>query len=403
MNITSNSECTGCGICSVVCPTDCIEMIRDNEGFLIPKVDENKCIQCKICLKECHLNHMIEGNEKSPKAYAAYCKEDSIRLSSSSGGIFSVIAEKIIEQNGVVYGAMIDKEIRVRHMRAETKEELLGLRGSKYVQSSISKEIYQSLKQDLKDNRKVLFSGTPCQIGAVHTFLGKDYKNLLTVSFICHGVPSPKVWDKYIEWQEKQFQSKVISANFRDKTYGWVYFSMKLTFENGKEYISTKLHDPFLNIFLKNACLRTSCYNCQYKGEKYLSHCDILLADWWGRTEGILEKDNDDKGLSIVIVNTDKGNGIFLESADAMTFADVDFQTEVNKNIAYHHSCQLGEKRKQVMENIDAMPIDKLYQKYAKTSKIVTGKMLFKKYVFKIIETSGALPLYRTLKKKILK
>lgn len=282
INIVDKSLCSGCHACMSVCPKFAITMQKDNEGFLYPIVDENKCIGCDLCDKSCQVLNPITNENEPIVAYACNNLNDAVRMQSSSGGIFSLIAEWIISQNGVVFGAGFDDELNVVHMAVDNTNDLSKLRGSKYVQSVIG-DSYIQTKELLDAGIKVLFSGTPCQIDGLLHFLRKDYDNLYTLDIVCHGVPSPKVWKKYLEYQEilnGSSLSKTKLPTFRSKEDGWIRFRSALFFENGNSYSMTHEKDLYMKAFLKNVSLRNSCFSCYSKSINRNS--DITLADLWG-------------------------------------------------------------------------------------------------------------------------
>lgn len=222
IKIKNKAACCGCKACAAVCPKKCIKMVTDREGFWYPEVDQSACINCGKCERVCPV---LNRKKRQPrkfgrKAYAAINTDPEIRFQSSSGGIFTAIAEAIIDRGGVVFGAAFDKEFAVRQVFAETKEDLAAFRGSKYVQSDMG-DAYSSVLRFLQSGRIVLFSGTPCQIGALKSFLGKEYPNLITVDLICHGVPSPMVWEKYVRHRRSlDSDSQLRTVQFRDKERG---------------------------------------------------------------------------------------------------------------------------------------------------------------------------------------
>lgn len=361
-------KCTGCGVCVAVCPKRCISMKHDEYGFLYPDVDVKKCINCDKCNKFCHIRHLKNQMTDIPDVYVGYNKNEEIRRKSSSGGIFSVLADDVLASGGIVYGVKADKHQKIVHFRADDASDLCKMRGSKYVQSSVDADIYESAKKDILSGKIVLFSGTPCQIGALNTFLSKKYDNLLTVSFICHGVPSPKVWEKYVEWQENVYKSKISNLSFRNKDHGWTEFSMKLKFENGKKYCKTLKKDPFLKVFLKNLCLRPSCYDCSYKGKEILSsNIDFLLADKWGDIGTNLDKSNDDKGLSLIFVQTQKAKQILKKISDKIYIESADYQNAVNSNISYNKSAVKNANQVNFYTELNQIGFEKISDRYAKT------------------------------------
>ena len=248
LTIINKKDCVS-ATCSNICPQNCISMESDEEGFGYPKVDYEKCIECTLCIKVCPvINKVVVQNE--PSAYACINNNEAIRLESSSGGLFSLIAEQVIEDGGVVFGASFNKELEVEHSFVETKEELGKLRGSKYVQSRIG-ETYKKAKEILDLGRKVLFTGTPCQIGGLKSYLGKSYSNLLCVDIVCHGVPSPLVWKKYVDYRQEKAGSAVQRISFRRKDDGWKRYSVSFLFKNNTEYRETLDKDLYMRAFLK--------------------------------------------------------------------------------------------------------------------------------------------------------
>ena len=323
LNIKDKSQCCGCNSCASRCPKQCITLQEDFEGFRYPTINTSLCINCEICEKVCPTINHKEG-KKPLQALAFVNPNESIRLQSSSGGAFTFIAEQIISEGGVVFGAIFDNKWEVCHTFTETKEGLAAFRGSKYVQSRIE-SAYRNAEYFLKAGRKVLFSGSPCQIAGLKLYLRKEYDNLITVDFICHGVPSPKVWRKYLEENYSQHKTKketvdsslngistITGISFRDKTLtGWKKYNFiiqgKSTCNSNKNSIlsSTIFYDNlYMQAFLQNLILRPSCYACPSK--KGQSNSDITLADFWG-VEKFLPSLNDDKGVSLLLANSEKG------------------------------------------------------------------------------------------------
>lgn len=312
INIDDKQRCCGCEACINACPKECVSPGRDEEGFLYPKVDVSKCINCHICEKVCPEISPFSIREPQ-KAYAAWIKDEEIRRISSSGGIFSALAEYIIKANGIVYGASLNKNLELYHIPCETSEEIAQIRGSKYLQSRIS-GIYRDVLRRLNAGKFVLFSGTGCQIAGLKHFIRIDYTNLITVEIICHGVPSPMIWNDYIlHILGKSYINKYrepISVSFRNKNNGWKNFGVCIEWNKKnkpKKYFSGFHQDIYMKCFLKNLTLRPSCYDCPVKNGK--SGSDIVLGDFWGVDKKHPQLD-DDKGLSAVIVYTEKGQRI---------------------------------------------------------------------------------------------
>ncbi len=280
------------------------------------------------------LSNEMQTDDKYPKAFAGYIKNDTIRSQSSSGGFFTALAEYVIEQHGVVFGAAFNDEMDVVHIAVEDKEELYRLRGSKYVQSNMGKCLEQ-IKKKLDEGRLVLFSGTPCQVAGINSALGGKYDNLILVDIICHGTPAPEVWRKYLQYQEKIYKSQVVNASFRDKTNGWEEFSMALKFENGQSYISGLKTDLYLKAFLENLSLRKSCYNCSFKTEKRVS--DLTIGDFWG-VKDVAPNLYDAKGVSLVLAQSEKGEELLRKIEQGVKLEEVDTKQSIAKNGAMVHS-----------------------------------------------------------------
>lgn len=360
IEIKEKKDCCGCHACFNICPSHAIEMKEDEYGFKYPIIDNNKCINCGLCEKVCPiLNKKTRDNK--PEAYAIINKDENIRLKSSSGGIFTLIAEKIIEKDGVVFGASFDEEFMVKHIKVDNKENLQKLRGSKYVQSDIN-ETFKEIKEILEIGRKVLFTGTPCQINGLYTFLNKKYDNLYTQDIICHGVPSPKVWKKYLEYRKKKDSKEPIEINFRQKDNGWKAYQMSFKYNND-EYKINHSEDVYMKAFLKNLSLRDSCFNCGFKDKNRIS--DLTLADFWG-INNVVENMNDDKGTSLVIINSEKGKEL-LESIDNRIIKkQVDFEEAIKYNYPMFRSVPMNKNRDKFFDKLNIVDFDKLVNRYTK-------------------------------------
>ena len=379
INIIDKKNCCGCNACVQHCPKSCITMQEDGEGFLYPIVDQEVCIDCGLCEKVCPV--LNQGEERKPlQVYAANNPNEEVRMQSSSGGVFTLLAETIIQEGGVVFGVRFNDDWEVIHDYTETKEGLAAFRGSKYVQSRIG-ESYCQVERFLKKGRKVLFTGTPCQIAGLNLFLRKEYDNLLTVDFICHGVPSPGVWKSYLEelialkGNQKNSvlsHSKPIILNsirdisrieFRNKRLGWKKFSFALTLSvpDGHGTKNTVLlsepynENIFMKGFLADLFLRPSCYACPAKCLK--SGSDITIGDYWG-IQNVMPEIDDDKGICCLMVNTDKG-GQLLSSKEWVEYRKSDYSTVIKYNIACVVSVAPNLKRKL------------FFDKYQKTNSLI--------------------------------
>lgn len=357
--LTTKEKCTGCYACSNICPKKCISMELDKEGFSYPTVDYSSCIKCNKCVNACPVINNLISNY-NPIALACINKDEEIRLESSSGGIFSLVAEKVIAQGGVVFGAGFNDKFLVEHSFVETKEELPKLRGSKYVQSQIGGSLKQA-QEYLNAGRLVLFTGTPCQIAGLKSYLGKPHANLLTMDIICHGVPSPLVWRKYVEYREAKMGAPAQSISFRRKDEGWKQYSVSFLFKNGLEYRQNLRKDLYMKAFLLDVCLRPSCYKCNFKG--FNRHSDITMADFWG-IQNVLPEMDDDKGTSLIFINSPAGKRLFEEIKHGLRYKEVDIQSAVKYNAAAIKSPNLNKKRHGFMEEKDSLAFDTLVKKY---------------------------------------
>lgn len=406
IDIKEKKECCGCGACVQRCSKSCITMREDNEGFLYPEVDREACIDCGLCEKVCPVIH--QGEKRKPLAvYAAKHKDDKIRLSSSSGGAFTALAESVIEEDGVVFGAKFDEDWSVIHDYTETKEGLAAFRGSKYVQSRIG-DSFKKAEYFLKAGRKVLFSGTPCQIAGLKRFLRKEYDNLLTVDFICHGVPSPGVWREYLKEETarqcggknsvlshpniKGEDARVESISFRDKRLGWQKYSFALTLSvsNGHGAKNTVLlSEPlnkniFLRGFLTDLYLRPSCHACPAKSFK--SGSDITICDFWGG-QGIIPEWNDDKGMSVMFLHEETksvwNNSLFLK------------ELETYKQESLFRSAKESIRRKFYFSLSNSV-----FVKVRLLEKPVVLSRKLKVVIYQITKSFGIVKIYKLMKQK---
>lgn len=370
----NKAECCGCTACLSVCPKKCISMMTDELGLQYPVVNEDDCIECGACIKVCPFIHPYD--EATPIAnYAAKNTDEKIRMNSSSGGVFYALAEYTIAKGGIVFGAVFDEAWNVHHVWSDNIEGILPMMGSKYLQSRIEPGTLVKVQEFLKDGRHVLFTGTPCQIAGLKHFLKKEYDNLLAVEVICHGVPAPAVWQKYLEetfvrptgGREKNTvlppplkdtTSTIVDVKFRDKSNGWKKFGFALLVasEGGDQnsvlpickkqssFYEPFQDNPYMKAFLQNWSLRPSCYFC--KAKSGVSHADITIGDFWG-IENYELKIDDDKGISCVICRSDQGYKL-LDSI-GLQLREVDYKFILDGNLSLEHSVSYTAEAKKFM------------------------------------------------------
>ena len=337
------AECTGCGACVSICPRKAITMQPDEEGFLYPSVNGDLCVECDLCEKRCPVGKELP--EHSLHAYGMQHKDEEIRRQSSSGGVFTALARGMFAGGGVVFGAAFDEALRVEHIGAFDETDLAAMRGSKYVQSDAADAMAHAASL-LDRGIPVLFSGTPCQNAGLKARVSKKHEEqLLTVDFVCHGVPSPGVFASYLRELEQKHGKRVTAYTFRDKRLGWKNFSAVATFEDGTEHAGQQTTEPFLYGFLQNLYLRPSCTQCSaLRGGRHAS--DITIADLWG-AEGICPDKDDDSGLSLVFVHTQKGKkAIEAAGAQLHVFPVKDVERLLRVNPSIKHTASAHVKRK---------------------------------------------------------
>lgn len=346
IEIKEKAQCCGCSACFNICPKNAIIMKEDDKGFKYPFIDKDKCINCKLCEKVCPIINS-EKIKNEPKAYACINKDDEVRRESSSGGIFTLLAEEIIELHGIVFGAAFDENFNVTHIGVDNKENLKKLRGSKYLQSDIG-ESYRQAKENLLKGKYVLYTGTPCQIEGLKSYLQNDYENLFTQDIICHGVPSKKVWQSYLKYSKKEENEKIKSVNFRNKKDSWENYALNIEYSN---YHYNKNHndDLYMKAFLQDVTLRDSCYRCSFK--KYNRISDVTLADFWGISK-INPSLNDHKGISLVIINSEKGKKLLEKIKNKCIIEETNMDEAIKYNKAFITSARINQNRENFYQEL---------------------------------------------------
>lgn len=364
-------DCSGCGLCAYSCPKVAITMKQDDEGFFYPEIEQSLCIECGKCVRVCPEKQLMQYTDDDIlKCFEAENICEDTRLASSSGGVFSALAENILCQGGVVVSPKYDADFRLYHNFIRKIEEIADFRGSKYTQSRIF-HLYSELEEELKTGKQVLFTGTPCQTAAVKSAFGTKFDNLILQDIICHGCASEKVMHYYLDDMTKQFGSKPVNIAYRDKKNGWRDFSLVLEFENGQVFRESHQTNPFFQMHLKNVALRPSCYDCHFrKGDKA---ADVTLGDFWGHT------DDDNKGISAIIVHSPKGENLVRAVETNLKMKPVHKDAILSKNIAYNHSLQVPKKRTRFFADKNHQ-ITHLY--YAHVRRTIYDKVFdrFKKY-----------------------
>lgn len=329
--------CTGCGLCAVKCPTQSIRMSYDTEGFSYPSVNADTCTDCTLCLYTCHEKNNMPTI--GTRTVVGFHKDAAVRARSSSGGLFFALACAVLQKGGVVYGAVYADDFSVKHCRASNSAQLETLLTSKYVQSDIT-DIYVPIREDVKNGLPVLFAGTPCQCAAVRNYIGKNANSLFLVDFVCHGVPSPGVWQSYLHYLTDRSHKNITNVSFRDKAKGWHNYAMKIAFDKG---LLRESHDEnaYMRSFLSNKNIRKSCYRCAFKGKN--SAADITLGDAW-KVEREFPDWADDRGTSVAVIRTEKGAALFDQIAQSFSFRESSYAKwcRFNPSLVRPSTCPSG-------------------------------------------------------------
>lgn len=359
--LASIDRCVGCTACVSICPMDCLQMKRDDAGFIYPQlVGDEKCINCGRCENVCPVLKENSIKNKFVKAYAAYSLDRRIQDSSSSGGIFTELALIVLKRNGIVYGAAYDDEWKVSHIAIDREEFLYRLRGAKYVESSLG-NTYKDIQEHLKNGKLILFSGTPCQVAGLKSYLHKNYGNLICVDFVCHGIPSPLAWTKYIEVRKKidGHEKTPIKINQRSKETGWsrYTYSCLIEYDDGTRYSRESSDDLYMKLFCNDYISRSSCKTCIFKGYERVS--DITLGDFWGIWNIDPDMDNE-KGTSLVLVHSELGMMLFLDIKNNIKYKDVTLEEISKENPSILYPSSEKSERASVLEKIKNNEFDDL-------------------------------------------
>lgn len=382
ITLENKEDCCGCEACAQICPHKCISMTRDTEGFLYPSIDKETCVNCDLCVKVCPVINKPQYDDVDLKAYAARNNDKEVVSHSSSGGVFFALAKSVIEQHGIVFGAIFDESHMVKHSWTDNLDGVKLMQGSKYVQSRIG-DSYSQARAFLKEGKLVLFTGTPCHIHGLNLFLRKKYDNLITLDFICHGVPSPQIWQRYLQ----ELKYDVARVNFRDKTDGWQSYSLKIldksyTYNSEKTlpgfydtYARIPIYSPenyYMKLFLRDIILRPSCYQCPVKGGCVSS---IKVADFWGIKNTYPEL-WDTNGVSLLIcsdLQKEKNKLDYL----GLKIDEVDLSTALKHNPSYNKTAVPHQKRELFFKMVQ-------YTSVLKATRKILHESLVRKFVKKI-------------------
>lgn len=381
MRLAKSAECTGCEACASVCDKNAIRMRQTSEGFFIPEIDTGLCVQCGKCERACPANnpisdYFIRKENSVPRLYAASNKNFAARYAASSGGIFTILAEEILAEGGVVFGAEYGENFTVRHGYTEDMADISRFRTSKYVQSTIG-DSYRICRGFLDGGRRVLFSGTPCQIDGLYRFLKKEYDSLITVDLICSGNVSPGIWKKYLDYMEGKKRAKIQQVNFRDKKYGWDRFSLYMRFSSGREYRRIAVNDPYLSFFFHHYSMRECCYDCSYKDIKHGS--EFVLGDFWG-VQYTMPELYDDCGLSFVLVNNERASELWDKVSWHMEIRELSLELLEKHNKAMICSADRPPDRETFYEDYMTMGFGRLIRKYARIPIWRRSNLLYDRY-----------------------
>ena len=372
-------ECFGCGACYQACPVQAISMEKDVEGFRYPVINNEACIHCNKCRKVCPAVDVNHSLNQIQKAWGGYYNSNSVREQSTSGGAFTAIAEEWMKDGDVIFGAELQGSSNVMHSCISDIKELDKFRRSKYLQSD-TKNTFQEVKEYLSNGKKVLFSGTPCQIAGLKNYVGthKNLDNLLLVEVVCEGVPTPKFTELYIKYLEKRFRKKVKGIDWRDKNKNkWDFEFMKITFDDESEYKISRWFNPFWSIWLQHLMSRPSCYSCPFATSE--RGADITIADLWGVHLYCPELYGKNKGCSLVTCNTKKGLEFWEKAQERMYGHELEIADALRYQSPMRKHIDANPNREMFMSDLDSMDYESLCKKWAKKP---TLKLLFQKYVY---------------------
>ncbi len=387
IEITDKRLCTACGACRSVCPQDAITLIQDEDGFRYPRVDLSRCVDCGLCEKVCHMLHPQTGHEPFKGAVFAACLRDRDGLAEvSSGGAAWALTQEMIRQGGVVYGAVQRGLFDTRHVRAENLEEAEAFRRSKYQESDMG-TIYTEVKADLDAGRKVLFTGTGCQIGGLYGFLGKKPAGLVTCDVVCHGIPSLRIFKEYIGALERAEGEKAVGIVYRDKSRGWKANQIAIRFQDGRTVKEWHGSHPYHACYLAGLISRPSCEGCRYQSLSRVS--DITLADFW-KYRGKLLAENEDRGISLVVCSSEAGRALFDAALPLLHAEEVPLEDAVNSSRHLTQPARFHPRRKEFLAATRIIGFMRTYRMYTAARKMAAFARRCRVAVRKVLKRGAA-------------
>lgn len=374
--ICDENKCTGCGMCTNICQKNAIQMVEGKHGFIYPSIDGDLCIDCGLCKKTCPANVKQINDSTVKGVYAAWANDKVIQKQSTSGGIFSILAKEILDVGGVVVGVAWNDKFHATHVICDNIDDLNKLRGSKYAQSDTG-NLYVKVKSYLLDGKKVLFSGTPCQNAALHSYLGKDYENLLTVDLVCHGVPSSRLFDEYLQ----SFAKGIKNISLRYKDPYWDFTFVRIEFQDGSCYQKHTVDDPYFNLFNIGYSIRESCHGCKYTTLHRES--DITLADFWGYRAHNFRTSKFLNGTSLVLVNSKKGQNIFEQVKKSIYYENADLNVALKRNKCLSEPFKVDERKLASFwaDYDNGMLVKELDEKYTKGKYKIPSKLTLRRFM----------------------
>ncbi len=375
--------CTGCAACAAACPQRCISMQPDAEGFVQPQIDALRCNGCNVCRRICPAMRppavSVAGETSKdslrpfPQVFAAWHLDETVRRESSSGGVFTALAEYVLGLGGVVVGAAFDAQLVVRHVMIERSDDLHRLRGAKYVQSDLSPDLIRHMQGQLKQGGSVLFSGTPCQVAGVRSALDEGTGRLLCCDVACHGVPSPRLLERYIE-HHAQMGGPLRSLSFRAKAPGWKTYSVRRESQDGDARTTPMRDDPYMAAFLRDYALRPACYACKFASTTRTS--DLTIADFWGVANRYPEYDRDDKGTSLVLANNARGLDWLTACRASLFVGEADIETAIAGNPVLIRACGRPPERDTFYGDVKTLSFEELVRRYRLCGPPLTRRVL---------------------------